>query len=127
MQSAIILIASDSLEDAQIISAILGKGGYAVRCVNSSCGLMAIAKFSPPNLIFMDTTLLKVDNSYNTEQLRTNEFTRNIPVILFCGMNNACDIIEDTEIASFYCITKPFQADEVLVRVESQLTIQPYY
>lgn len=125
LQGAIILIASDSWEDAQVISAILAKGGYAVRCVNSSSSLFAVVKFSPPNLIVLDTTLLNVDACYICERLKTDEITRNIPVLFFPELCHLFYNSSDAKIGSFNCIAKPFLADEVLARVESQLTIQP--
>ncbi|WP_332982569.1 PAS domain S-box protein [Microcoleus sp. A003_D6] len=119
-----ILIIDDQPNNLRFLSNILTKEGYKVQRAIS--GEMAInAKFTVlPDLILLDIAMPRMNGYEVCERLKANENTREIPVIFLSVYNETFHKVKAFEVGGVDYITKPFQLEEVLVRIESQLTIQ---
>ncbi|MEG4281787.1 PAS domain S-box protein [Microcoleus sp. A006_D1] len=119
-----ILIIDDQPNNLRFISNILTKEGYKVQRAIS--GEMAInAKFSVlPDLILLDILMPKMNGYEVCERLKANENTCEIPVIFVSVFNEIFYKVKAFEVGGVDYITKPFQVEEFLLRIESQLTIQ---
>ena len=56
-------------------------------------------------------------------QLKANPETRNIPVIFISAMDEIADKVKGFNVGGIDFITKPFQAEEVIIRVETHLAV----
>lgn len=123
-ESIHILIIDDQPNNLRFISNILTKEGYKVQRAIS--GTMAInANFTVlPDLILLDIAMPKMNGYEVCERLKANEKTRQIPVIFLSIFNETFHKVKAFEVGGVDYITKPFQVEEFLVRIESQLTIQ---
>ena len=123
-ESIQILIIDDQPNNLRFISNILTKEGYKVQRAIS--GEMVVnAKFTVlPDLILLDIAMPKMNGYEVCERLKANENTREIPVIFVSVFNEIFYKVKAFEVGGVDYITKPFQVEEVLVRIESQLTIQ---
>lgn len=123
-ESINILIIDDQPNNLRFISNILTKKGYKVQRAIS--GEMAVkAKFNVlPDLILLDIAMPKMNGYEVCERLKANKKTRGIPVIFLSVFNETFHKVKAFEVGGVDYITKPFQVEEVLVRIESQLTIQ---
>ncbi len=119
-----ILIIDDQPKNLRFLSNILTKEGYKVQRAIS--GEMAVnANFTVlPDLILLDVAMPKMNGYEVCERLKANEKTREIPVIFLSIFNEIFYKVKAFEVGGVDYITKPFQVEEVLVRIESQLTIQ---
>ena len=119
-----ILIIDDQPNNLRFISNILTKEGYKVQRAIS--GTMAInANFTVlPDLILLDIAMPKMNGYEVCERLKANERTRQVPVIFLSIFNETFHKVKAFEVGGVDYITKPFQVEEFLVRIESQLTIQ---
>ncbi|PSB31737.1 histidine kinase [filamentous cyanobacterium Phorm 46] len=119
-----ILIVDDRPNNLRFLSNILTKEGYKVQRVIS--GEMAVnANFTVlPDLILLDITMPTMNGYEVCERLKANENTREIPVIFLSVFNETCQKVKAFEVGGVDYISKPFQVEEFLVRLESQLTIQ---
>ncbi|MEG3846361.1 response regulator [Microcoleus sp. herbarium19] len=123
-ESIHILIIDDQPNNLRFISNILTEEGYKVQRAIS--GTMAInANFTVlPDLILLDIAMPKMNGYEVCERLKGNEKTRQIPVIFLSIFNETFHKVKAFEVGGVDYITKPFQVEEFLVRIESQLTIQ---
>lgn len=123
-ESIHILIIDDQPHHLRFISNILTKEGYKVQRAIS--GEMAVnANFTVfPDLILLDIAMPKMNGYEVCERLKANKKTREIPVIFLSVFNEISHKVKAFEVGGVDYITKPFQVEEVLVRIESQLTIQ---
>jgi two-component system, sensor histidine kinase and response regulator len=123
-ESIHILIIDDQPNNLRFISNILTKEGYKVQRAIS--GNMAVnANFTVlPDLILLDIAMPKMNGYEVCERLKANEKTRQIPVIFLSIFNEIFHKVKAFEVGGVDYITKPFQVEEFLVRIESQLTIQ---
>jgi len=119
-----ILIVDDRPNNLRFLSNILTKEGYKVQRAIS--GEMAVnANFTVlPDLILLDIAMPKMNGYEVCKRLKANENTREIPVIFLSVFNEICQKVKAFEVGGVDYITKPFQVEEVLVRIENQLTIQ---
>ncbi|MEG4218513.1 PAS domain S-box protein [Microcoleus sp. Pol14C6] len=119
-----ILIIDDQPHNLRFISNVLTKEGYKVQRAIS--GEMAVnANFTVlPDLILLDIAMPKMNGYEVCARLKSNERTREIPVIFLSIFDETFHKVKAFEVGGVDYITKPFQVEEVLVRIESQLTIQ---
>lgn len=123
-ESIHILIIDDQPNNLRFLSNILTQEGYKVQ--RSISGEMAVnAKFSClPDLILLDVAMPRMNGYEVCQRLKANETTREIPVIFLSVFNETLHKLKAFEVGGVDYITKPFQLEEVLARIESQLTIQ---
>lgn len=119
-----ILIVDDTPENLRLLSTLLTKEGYNVRkALNGEMALLA-AKTIKPNLILLDINMPGMDGYEVCEHLKKDEQTRSIPVIFLSAIDDVEYKVKAFRMGGIDYITKPFQIEEVLARIENQLTIQ---
>jgi len=119
-----ILIVDDSLESLQLLSNTLSQQGYKIR--GAAKGTMAIrtARSSPPDLILLDIKMPGMDGYTVCRELKEAPETPEIPVIFISALDEVIDKVKAFKVGGVDYITKPFQVEEVLARIEHQLTIK---
>ena len=121
--NADILIVDDTPANLNVLSAILGKRGYRVRpAINGALALKAAQK-AAPDLILLDVQMPGLDGYEVCRQLKGDAQTRDIPVIFISALDDVLDKVEAFQVGGVDYITKPFQIEEVLARVENQLAL----
>ena len=121
--NADILIVDDTPANLTVLSAILGKRGYRVRpAINGALALKAAQK-AAPDLILLDVQMPGLDGYEVCRQLKGDTQTRAIPVIFISALDDVLDKVEAFQVGGVDYITKPFQIEEVLARVENQLAL----
>lgn len=119
-----ILIVDDLVENIRFLSDFLTARNYQVRkAINGKTALMAIQAF-PPDLILLDINMPDLNGYEVCRQLKANPKTQSIPIIFLSAADAEEDKVKALQVGGADYITKPFQLEEVLVRVRSQLMIQ---
>ncbi|MEL6493610.1 MAG: EAL domain-containing protein [Cyanobacteria bacterium J06623_7] len=119
-----ILVVDDQPENLRLLSDALNSDNYEVKgVVNGSMALM-VAKAVIPDLILLDVIMPGLSGYAVCEQLKAEAVTRNIPIIFLSASNNSVDRIKALSVGGVDYINKPFQVDEVLLRIENQLQLQ---
>ncbi len=119
-----ILLVDDTPNNLRLLSVMLKKQGYKVRkALNGQMALDSVAA-NLPDLILLDISMPEMDGYEVCERLKTQEETREVPVIFISALDNVFDKVKAFEVGGIDYITKPFQDAEVFARVENQLQIQ---
>ena len=118
-----ILIVDDSNFNLEFLGKLLHQKGYKVRTVNNGSIALQEVINSPPQLILLDISMPVVDGYQICQQLKQQEQTQDIPVIFLSSLDEVFDKVKAFQIGGADYITKPFQLEEILVRIENQLTI----
>ncbi len=119
-----ILIVDDTPENLQVLSATLSERRYQVRGVIKGKMAIRAARSAPPDLILLDIRMPDMDGYEVCEQLKADSQTSDIPVIFISALDEVLDKVKAFQVGGVDYITKPFQIEEVLARVEHQLTIR---
>lgn len=116
-----ILVIDNTPNNLRILLAILTAQKYEVRtAINGKMGLMA-AQTAPPDLILLEINMPQMNGYEVCQCLKASEQTRDIPVIFISTLTEAWDKVKAFAVGGVDYITKPFQIEEVLVRIENQL------
>ncbi|MDJ1185060.1 hybrid sensor histidine kinase/response regulator [Roseofilum casamattae] len=119
-----LLIVDDTPDNIRLLSLMLSEQGYKVR--KALNGEMALNSCSadPPDLVILDIKMPDMDGYTVCQQLKSNPVTCEIPVIFISALDDAIDKVKAFQVGGIDYISKPFQCEEVLARVKSQLTIR---
>jgi PleD family two-component response regulator len=119
-----ILIVDDTPENLTVLRQMLAEQNYMVRpALNGEIAIKA-ANVSPPDLILLDIRMPGTNGYEVCKQLKSEEKTRGIPVIFISALNELDDKIKAFSLGGVDYITKPFQAEEVLARIKTHLTLR---
>lgn len=123
MNAPNILLVDDTPDNLRLLSTMLIEQGYEVRCViNGPMALMG-AKAEPPDLILLDINMPQMNGYEVCQCLKADAVTKEIPIIFISGLEDVLDKVKAFSLGGIDYITKPFQVEEVLVRIETHLTI----
>ncbi|NEO62082.1 MAG: hybrid sensor histidine kinase/response regulator, partial [Moorea sp. SIO4G2] len=118
-----IMVVDDTPTNLQLLSSILIEQGYQVRSMIDGLLALESALCDPPDLILLDIIMPKIDGYDVCKQLKSNQKTEGIPVIFISALDETWDKVKAFAVGGADYITKPFQVEEVLARVENQLTL----
>jgi PAS domain S-box-containing protein len=124
MNKANILIIDDTPENLNLLSEILIQQGYKVRSVTKGSSGIRGAQAAPPDLILLDVNMPEMNGYEVCQQLKASDRTQDIPVIFISAMGDVLDKVKAFSVGGVDYITKPFQVEEVLARLETHLTIR---
>ncbi len=119
-----ILIIDDTADNLRVLSLLLTKHGYNVRkALNWQMALIACETVLP-DLILLDIMMPEVDGYKVCQRLKASDFTADIPVIFISALDDIFDKVKAFGAGGVDYITKPFEFEEVLVRVKNQLALK---
>lgn len=121
---AMILIVDDLPDNLRVLSATLSQHGYGVKCAKNGAIALRAALAAPPDLILLDVKMPDLDGYQVCQQLKAAPATSDIPVIFMSALDDVLDKVKAFDVGGVDYITKPFQVEEVLARIKSQLALQ---
>lgn len=124
LPKADILVIDDTPENLALLSQMLTERGYKVRSVTKGSTAIRGAKAVPPDLILLDVKMPEMNGYEVCQQLKADERTRDIPIIFISALGDVFDKVKAFQVGGVDYITKPFQIEEVLARLDTHLTIR---
>ena len=120
-----ILIIDDSPENLSVLTRMLVEQGYQARpAISGELALKAIPK-ARPDLILLDIMMAPGLDGYEVcRRLKADELTRDIPIVFMSALHDTINKIKAFECGGVDYITKPFQVEEVLARVNTHLALR---
>jgi PAS domain S-box-containing protein len=118
-----ILIVDDTPQNLQLLSKMLTERGYQVRAALNGPRALAAVRAAPPDLILLDIMMPEMDGYEVCNRLKADEHTRAIPVLFISALSETEDKVKGFAAGALDYITKPFQLEEVLARVETHLKL----
>ncbi|WP_446372206.1 sensor histidine kinase [Coleofasciculus sp. G3-WIS-01] len=120
----IILIVDDTPDSLRLLEAALTRYGYEVRSTVNGAMALTAAKAVAPDLILLDILMPDMNGYDVCSALKASPVTRDIPIIFISALDEVFDKVKAFTLGGADYITKPFQFEEVLARVDHQLTIR---
>lgn len=118
-----ILIVDDTPDNLRLLSAMLTDHAYDVRSVKSGSAALMVVQAEPPDLILLDINMAGMNGYEVCQHLKIDPATAAIPIIFISALNEVFDKVKAFSVGGVDYISKPFQVEEVLVRVENHLSL----
>ncbi len=119
-----ILLVDDTPANLNLLIGMLRQSGYKLRPAPSGKLALQAARTLPPDLILLDIRMPEMDGYEVCERLKADSALKEIPVIFLSALSETTDKVKAFAAGGVDYITKPFQLDEVLARVETHLKLQ---
>lgn len=118
-----ILIADDSADMCEYVKRLLISQGYEVEVVGDGIAALASIQNQAPDLVLSDVMMPRLDGLELLQELRANQSTREIPIILLSARAGEESRIQGLEAGADDYLAKPFSAHELLARVKATLKL----
>lgn len=119
-----ILIVDDIPDNLRVLSTLLNHHGYKVRSVIKGSMALRVAKAGFPDVILLDINMPEMNGYEVCEQLKSDPDTQEIPVIFLTALDEVMDKVKAFKVGGVDYITKPFQLEEVVARLNNQLQLK---
>jgi sigma-B regulation protein RsbU (phosphoserine phosphatase) len=119
-----ILIVDDTPANLKLLSQILAANGYNVRIAVNGAQALTSIEIALPDLILLDIKMPGLNGFEVCQRLKANPSTRDIPVIFISALNDLQDKLDGFHAGGLDYISKPFQIEEVLARVNAHLFVR---
>lgn len=122
--NSLILIVDDTPANLRLLSHVLSKNGY--KHIEASNGKEAVelAKKHEPDLILLDIMMPEMDGFEVIKEVKSDKLIQDIPIIFLSSLTDTDDKIEGFKSGGVDYITKPFQKEETLARINTHLKIR---
>ncbi|MBD2666153.1 response regulator receiver sensor signal transduction histidine kinase [Richelia sinica FACHB-800] len=119
-----ILIVDDTPNNLHLLSSMLEEQGYEVRCANSGAMALIAVSTEHPDIILLDINMPDMNGYEVCQRLKNDQQTQDIPVIFLSALSETIDKVKAFRLGGVDYVTKPFQLEEVLARIETQLNLR---
>ncbi len=123
MTKARVLLVDDNATNLQVLFQTLDGRGYNLLVAKNGETALKIADKAKPDLILLDIMMPDIDGYEVCRRLKENCATSDVPVIFLSALGDTKDKVMGLDLGAVDYITKPFQPEEVIARVNTHLTI----
>ena len=117
-----ILIVDDDIDTLRLVGMMLESEGFEIIATKTGGKAIELAASEDPDLIILDIMMPELDGYAVTKQLRQDETTQSIPILIFTAKTGMDDKMLGLELGADVYITKPISTRELLSHVNSLLT-----
>jgi len=112
-----VLVVDDEPDIVALVAYHLAKAGYRVATASSGTDALESARRERPAIIVLDLMLPGMSGYEVLEQLRANEATRDVAVLMLTARREEADRIQGLSLGADDYLTKPFSPQELVLRV----------
>jgi DNA-binding response OmpR family regulator len=123
-ERSIILIVDDNQTNLDVLFELLRNYGFKVLVALDGESAIEQTEYIHPDLILLDIMMPGIDGFETCRRLKADPPTRDIPIIFMSALSDTIDKVKGFQAGAVDYITKPFQHEEVLSRIETHLTIR---
>jgi class 3 adenylate cyclase len=118
-----ILVVDDTPANIQMLSSTLKDKGYQISVATNGRQALEVVARLRPHLILLDVMMPEMDGFETCRHLKESAATNDIPVIFLTARTETTDIVKGFEVGAVDYVAKPFNAHELLARVNTHLTM----
>ncbi len=122
--NANIVIVDDTPNNLRVLMGMLKDHGYTIRPAADGQHALATIQAELPDVILLDIMMPDMDGYQLCQRLKAEERTRDIPVLCISGLHDTVAKVKAFAVGAVDYITKPFQPQEVIARVETHLALR---
>lgn len=119
-----ILIVDDNPTNVKVLFECLKSVGYRVLVAQTGDSALEKLQLVSPDLILLDVMMPGINGFETCKQLKASPETQDIPVIFMTALSDTEEKVKGFSVGAVDYITKPFQREEVLARVNTHLQLR---
>ncbi|GAB4346094.1 MAG: hypothetical protein Fur0042_11340 [Cyanophyceae cyanobacterium] len=119
-----VLVVDDTPENLSLLAILLEREGYIVRKARNGRAALQQIQIRQPDLILLDIMMPEMDGYSTCEALKSHPDHARIPIIFLSALDGTFDKVRAFTVGAADFINKPFEVEEVLIRVRNQLQLQ---
>jgi adenylate cyclase len=123
MKTSRILLVEDAPANIQVVSSILKEHGCQISVATSGQQALDVLGRVRPDLILLDVMMPGMDGFETCKRIKDSTTWREIPIIFLTARNETADIVRGFEAGAVDYVAKPFNAPELVARVQTHLTL----
>ena len=120
-EKPLILIVEDDLDLAEMLNAYFRVQGYEIQTAAWGEDAVRMSQDTPPDLVVLDIRLPDIDGYEVCRRLRAHRRTQTLPIIFLTEKRDRVDKLSGLELGVVDYITKPFDIQELKLRVRNVL------
>lgn len=121
---SLILIVDDTPANLRLLSHVLSKNGYNFLEASNGKEAVQIAKEHEPDLILLDIMMPDMNGYEVIKEIKSDKLIQDVPIIFLSSLTDTDDKVEGFKSGGVDYITKPFQKEETLARINTHLKIR---
>ncbi|MDB9314675.1 EAL domain-containing protein [Spirulina sp. CS-785/01] len=118
-----ILIVEDNPNNIGVLFNLLIEKGFQVRVARDGESCLDKVNYDAPDLILLDVMMPGMDGFETCARLKANPTWAEIPVIFMTALSETVDKLRGLQLGAVDYITKPFEQQEILARVQLHLQL----
>jgi signal transduction histidine kinase len=123
-EKAIILIVDDNPTNLKVLSDAISSLGWEILIATDGESAIEQAEYAQPDIILLDVMMPGIDGFQTCAELKKKPCTQDIPVIFLTALTDQFDKVLGLVTGGVDYITKPFNLDEVLARIQVHLKLR---
>ena len=122
--SPLILVVDDIPRNLQVVGVVLKEEGFQVAAATSGPQALGMLKHMQPDVILLDIMMPEMDGYEVCGIIKELDDVADIPIIFLTAKNEIEDVVKGFKLGAVDYITKPFNAAELLARVNTQVELK---
>ncbi len=120
-----ILTVDDNIKNIQVVGSILKESDYQVGfAFNGTQAIELLSSSDDYDLVLLDVNMPGIDGYETCRRIRKNKQLKDIPVIFLTALDDTKNLVEGFEAGGQDYITKPFNTQELLMRVQTHVELK---
>jgi two-component system sensor histidine kinase/response regulator len=119
-----VLVVDDEMLNRILLSTSLEESGYTVEVADGGRQALERLRVQPFDIVLLDLVMPEMDGYQVCEQIKADARTRDLPVIFISALEEIGDKVRAFTAGGADYVTKPFQFEEVLARVQTHLALR---
>jgi class 3 adenylate cyclase len=124
VQNPRLLVIDDTPENLHVVSTILRGVSYGVHVAKSGEQGLEIARRVQPDLVLLDLVMPGMDGFTTCRAFKSDVALNGIPIIFLTASHETDDVVKGFDLGAVDYVTKPFNASELLSRVQTHLQLR---
>ena len=122
-----IAVMEDNKTNIKLIRYQLEAEGFDIHVEETGNAGLKMIKFQKPDMIILDIGLPDIDGFEICKRIRNDAITKNYPIIMLTARGEDRDKIEGLSLGADDYVTKPYNAEELILRIKNLLTRSNFY
>lgn len=118
-----ILVVDDVASNVLLLKVLLSKEKFQIITASSGVQCLELTEKERPDLILLDVMMPEMNGYETAEKLKAAPELKEIPIIFLTALNSTADIVKGFHSGGNDFISKPFNKEELIIRVKHQLSL----